>query len=78
MKRPCDENCNNCPLMLHHNAKMITKIMNQAYDKFGEEFYKIVENNCPNMTVCYDCRIDDFCHIEGCEIIKEEVCDNEI
>jgi hypothetical protein len=45
--------------------------MNEAFDKFGNDFYAIVQENCPNMTVCYDCRIDDFCHMEGCEIIKQ-------
>jgi len=64
----CDEDCNNCPLMRHPNSRMITKILNKAYDKFGDEFYKIVQDNCPSMTVCYDCRIDDFCHSEGCEL----------
>ncbi|MFH2049646.1 MAG: hypothetical protein ABIJ12_09390 [bacterium] len=66
MKRPCDEDCNKCPLMQHSNSRMITKIMNEAYEKFGNDFYKIVQDNCPNMTVCYQCRIDDFTHIMGC------------
>jgi len=70
--RVCNEDCNNCPVILHPNNRMLTKIMNEAYNKFGNEFYAIVEKNCPNMTVCYDCRVDDFCHIEGCEIIEEE------
>lgn len=70
----CDKNCNECPLINHGNSRMLTKILNEAYDKFGDEFYHIVQKNCPNFTVCYDCRIDDFCHCEGCEItrIKEE------
>jgi len=49
---------------------MLSAIMNQAHDKFGNEFYKIVQGMCPNLTVCYDCRIDDFCHVEGCKILK--------
>jgi hypothetical protein len=48
---------------------MVSKILNELYNKFGNEAYHIIETNCPNLTVCYDCRIDDFCHIEGCEII---------
>jgi hypothetical protein len=32
--------------------------------------YKIVQDECPNMTVCFDCRIDDFCHAKGCKLAK--------
>ena len=65
----CDENCNECPIIGHPNSRMVTKILNEAYNKFGNEFYLLVQNNCPNLTVCYDCRIDDFCHFdEGCEL----------
>jgi hypothetical protein len=49
---------------------MLTKILNELYNEFGDKVYYIVEKNCPNFTVCYDCRIDDFCHIEGCELVK--------
>ena len=67
----CDNNCNNCPIINHPNSRMLTKILNEAYDKFGNDFYRIVQNSCPNLTCCYDCRIDDFCHIEKCEIMEE-------
>lgn len=66
----CDKDCNHCPIIRHSNSRMVTKIMNEAYKKFGSEFYKIVQNNCPNLTVCFDCGIDDFCHVEGCEFVK--------
>lgn len=66
----CDENCNYCPLMIHENSRMVTKVLNELQEKFGDGVYKIVETNCPNLTVCYDCRIDDFCHVEDCEIMK--------
>jgi len=49
---------------------MLTKILNELYDKFGDRVYDIVQDSCPNFTVCYDCRIDDFCHIEGCELVE--------
>ena len=65
----CDQDCNHCPIINHPNSRMLTKILNAAYDRFGDEFYKIVQDQCPNLTVCYDCRIDDFCHIEGCKLI---------
>lgn len=29
-------------------------------------------NGCANWTVCPQCRVDDFCHIEGCALIKDE------
>ena len=67
----CDEDCNHCPVMLHPNSKMVTFILNAIYEKFGDEAYRIVQNACPNLTVCYNCRIDDFCHIEGCKLASE-------
>ena len=79
-KELCDKDCNNCPVIGHPNSRLLTKIFNEAQDKFGDEFYDIVQSNCPNMTVCYDCRVDDFCHVEGCELMsvcagcKEEDC----
>lgn len=72
MANYCNNDCNNCPVILHTNSRMLTKIMNEAYDKFGDAFYSIVQNSCPNMTVCYDCRIDDFCHIDGCKLLDTE------
>lgn len=68
-RRVCIGDCNNCPIINHPNSRMVTKVLNELLDKFGNGVYGIVENNCPNLTVCYDCGIDDFCHIEGCEII---------
>lgn len=67
----CDNNCNNCPIILHPNNRLVTKILNELYDKFGAEVYMAVETKCPNLTVCYDCRIDDFCHVEGCELVDD-------
>ena len=73
MNRPklCDENCNNCPVVLHPNSRMLIHILNELYDHYKEDerFYKIVNSHCPNFTVCYDCKIDDFCHDEDCDII---------
>jgi len=71
MERVCNSNCNECPIVTHPNSRMLTKILNELYDKFGNDVYKIVQKNCPNMTVCFDCRIDDFCHIEGCKLTKQ-------
>ena len=66
----CITDCNHCPIINHPNSRMLTKIFNKLYDKFGEGVYEIVQAECPNLTVCYDCCIDDFCHIEDCELIN--------
>lgn len=68
----CNGDCNNCQLLHDDNSKMLTHIFNELYDKLGNEVYKIVQEHCPNLTVCYECRVDDFCHIEGCEIIHQQ------
>jgi len=67
----CDRKCNTCPIVTHPNSRMVTRILNEAYEKFGKEFYDVVQSNCPNLTCCVDCRIDDFCHIEGCMIVED-------
>jgi len=67
----CDRKCNICPIVNHSNSRMVTRIMNEAYDKFGKEFYHIVQSNCPNLTCCFDCQFDNFCHIEGCKIVED-------
>ena len=68
-ERVCNSDCNRCPVILHPNSRMVTKIINELYDKFGEEVNAIIINNCPNMTVCYDCRIDDLTHVVGCKLV---------
>jgi len=66
----CDGDCNHCPIINHKNSRLLSAILNEAYDRFGNEFYQIVQGACPNLTCCRDCHIDDFCHVEGCKIIK--------
>jgi hypothetical protein len=70
----CDRNCNECPIINHPNARMITAIFNRLINKYDlfDEVYDVVQNLCPNLTVCYDCRIDDFCHSQGCNLIETE------
>ena len=67
----CDEDCNNCQILRGPGFRQLTIILNALYDLYGPEVYKVVQHYCPNMTVCADCRIDDFCHCEGCELLKE-------
>jgi hypothetical protein len=57
---------------VHPNSRLLTAVLNKALDKFGNDFYQIVQNACPNLTCCFDCHIDDFCHVEGCELVSEE------
>jgi hypothetical protein len=64
----CNEDCNNCPLIMHANSRMVSKIFNELLHKFGNGVYGIVQKNCPNLTICYNCRSDDFCHVEGCDL----------
>jgi hypothetical protein len=63
----CDGDCNNCVLILAPNARMLTRILNKIYEKH-QDIYEIVEGLCPNLTCCYDCRVDDFTHFEGCNL----------
>ena len=70
MRALCNRDCNNCPIVLHPNNRMVTKILNQLLELYGNGVYMTVQENCPNLTVCYDCRIDDFCHVEGCELAE--------
>ena len=67
----CDKNCNNCNLINSENTRMLNYIFEKLYKKFGNEVYGAVQDSFPNLTVCFDCRIDDFCHVEGCEIINK-------
>lgn len=69
--RFCDEDCNHCPVITHPNSKQLTRVFNELLEKLGDEVYAIVQKNCPNMTCCYDCHIDDFCHTEECELVKD-------
>lgn len=64
----CDQDCNHCQLLLCNNSRHLTYILNLIHNKFGDEAYKIIQSHCPNLTCCADCHIDDFCHVEGCEL----------
>jgi hypothetical protein len=68
-KKLCDKDCNHCPVINHPNSRMLTLVLNKLYDKYGNGVWDIVEHICPNFTVCYDCRIDDFTHTENCKIV---------
>ena len=72
IKRLCDGDCNHCPLLFENpSTRMLTYLLNKALEQFGEDFYKLVESHCPNLTCCVECNVDDFVHVEGCTIAKE-------
>lgn len=72
----CDQNCNDCEAIKN---RQLAYLLNFLVEKYGEEVIQDVNRFCPNLTCCPDCRIDDFCHIRGCEISKaaEEVKKND-
>ena len=64
----CDRDCNHCPLILHKNSRLLTVMLNRLQRKFGGGVYGLVQTMCPNLTVCSECRVDDFVHVDGCEL----------
>ena len=63
----CDGNCNECPIVNHPNNRMITRSLNVLHNK-NPDIYEDVECRCPNLTCCFNCRIDDFVHCDGCHL----------
>jgi hypothetical protein len=53
--------------MIHPNSKMVSAVLNTLLMQSEDEskVYRTVNDFCPNLTVCPECRIDDFCHIEA-------------
>ena len=45
------------------------------YSKYGDMFYANVNAYDANLTVCPECRVDDFCHVEGCWLEKLKIKD---
>ena len=68
----CNEDCNHCPIISHPNSRMLTKVLNDLFSEFGDAVTDILNDNCPNMTCCFDCHIDDFTHVVGCELAAPE------
>jgi hypothetical protein len=48
----CDEDCNKCPIVIHPNSRMITKVLNEALEKFGDDFYRNRQKDTPSLEVC--------------------------
>ena len=54
---------------LMDNAEDMQKVLIQEIrDKF-------VEDNCYIDSICPECRVDDFVHVEGCSFVLSEVSD---
>lgn len=64
----CDGDCNNCEAT---ENRQLTVVLNALHEVFGDDVYHIVQHYCPNMTCCADCRIDDFCHDDSCELLED-------
>lgn len=72
MKREhCEHKCNECPIIQHKNSELLTVLLNKLHNRLGNEVWQIVQSMCPNLTGCYECRIDDFCHVEGCQLAQQ-------
>ena len=68
MQQLCDENCNECSVINSANFKQIYRMLAFADQEYGRDFLALVNDNCCNATVCPECHVDDFCHVEGCSI----------
>ena len=62
------KNCNDC--LKGHESKIAYIIIDKIRRKVGDDVIKITNKICPNLTICPECRIDDFIHVEGCELDK--------
>lgn len=62
----CDGDCNHCPLIRGDNSRMLTALFNELVSFFGDDCAEMVRSFCTNLTVCKDCRVDDFTHVESC------------
>lgn len=63
----CATDCNNCKEL--QNRKVSYLILASLAMK-SKDVYPFVNKMCPNMTVCPECRVDDFTHVESCSIGK--------
>ena len=64
----CDENCNKCELINSKNSRQLTHLLSYLVEIYGDDLKEVIMEKCPNLSVCADCGIDDFCHIEGCKL----------
>lgn len=46
--------------------------------KYGELLYAHINAHDPGLTVCPECRIDDYTHVEGCKLADMKLKDLDI
>jgi hypothetical protein len=61
-ERMCGGNCDEC--MESDGMRVAYQILNKLVEMGVEEVEEVTNEICCNLTVCPDCRIDDFCHID--------------
>ncbi|HEY6435306.1 MAG TPA: hypothetical protein VIY47_01835 [Ignavibacteriaceae bacterium] len=49
------------------------KIVQQAEIICNYKLTRMFNEHSPNMTVCPHCHVDDFTHMEGCDLIDTEI-----
>lgn len=64
----CNEDCNHCKALYNPQLHLLLNTLLEIYEDEEGTFAGIVGSICPNFTCCSDCRIDDFCHDDGCDI----------
>lgn len=67
----CKRDCNACVSNGHVAHRLAYRILARLHRQFGTEVYNIVQSMCPHMTVCPECRVDDFVHVIGCSTAKD-------
>lgn len=72
--------CNDCPVAKHRcgASQQLARLLNRMYAAFGSDAYLIIEGTCPSMTVCPECRIDNFGHSNMCQIERYSFSDFEM
>lgn len=61
----------NCSALSRDEYRLLA-IANEAGIVYGVELHRILNvRGDPNWTVCPDCHVDDFAHVEGCSMAGE-------
>lgn len=72
MTESCGIDCNTCDTLNPDLHMMAYRVLQRLYlQSGGGHVLRVVNEMCPNLSVCPACRVDDFCHVEGCEEYRE-------
>ncbi len=67
MKKNCLTDCNSCAVI--HSQNWITGYLVLArLARKHANVLREVNEQCPNMTCCPECHVDDFSHTKGCAV----------